>query len=77
VFHERRPKGKRPQNQDPAVAYFYSAAQHRSSGVLWSIFALALIVAGFKVITEGKGGFHRYHRLRTLRSCDGIERLGS
>jgi hypothetical protein len=32
-------------NQDPAVDYFYSAAKHRSRGVLWPIFTPALIPA--------------------------------
>jgi len=32
--------------QVPAVVYFYSAAKHRSRGVLWSIFAPALITRG-------------------------------
>jgi hypothetical protein len=44
VSHEPCLKGKRPQDQDPAVDFFYSAAKRRSRGVLWSIFALALII---------------------------------
>jgi hypothetical protein len=43
VSHETCRKSNSSWNQDPAVAYFYSAAKHRFRGVLWSIFALALI----------------------------------
>jgi hypothetical protein len=47
VSHETCRKSNSSWNQDPAVAYFYSAAKHRFRGVLWSIFALALIAVLF------------------------------
>jgi hypothetical protein len=37
--------GNSSRNEDPAVDYFYSAAMHRSRGVLWPSFAPARIVA--------------------------------
>src|ERR1017187_9333167 len=43
VSHRPSPQGNGSRNEDPAVDYFYSAAEHRSRGVLWSIFAPALI----------------------------------
>ena len=38
MSHEPRHQGHSSENQDPAVDYFYSAAKHRSRGVLWPIF---------------------------------------
>jgi hypothetical protein len=35
--------GNSSRNEDPAVDYFYSAAMHRSRGVLWPSFAPARI----------------------------------
>jgi hypothetical protein len=43
VSHKPTLPGNGSRNKDPAVDYFYSAAKHRSRGVLWSIFAPALI----------------------------------
>src|ERR1035437_3527967 len=43
VSHKPPLPGNGSRNKDPAVDYFYSAAKHRSRGVLWSIFAPALI----------------------------------
>ena len=43
VFHEPSHPGKCSRNQNPAVDYFYSAAEHRSRGALWPRFAPARI----------------------------------
>src|ERR1035437_9002110 len=43
VSHKPPLPGNGSRNKDPAVDYFYSAAKHRSRGVLLSIFAPALI----------------------------------
>jgi len=43
VFHEPCHQGNSSRKQDPAVANFYSAAEHRSRGALWPSFALARI----------------------------------
>ena len=44
MFHEPCHQRNRSRNQDPAVDYFYSAAEHRSRGALWSSFAPARIL---------------------------------
>ena len=43
MFHEPCQQGNSSRKQDPAVDYFYSAAEHRSRGALWLGFALARI----------------------------------
>ena len=55
-------EGKRPQNQDPAVDCFYSAAKRRSRRVLWSIFALALTPAEELATLIHETGHELLHR---------------
>jgi hypothetical protein len=43
VFHELRHQSNSSRKQGPAVANFYSAAEHRSRGALWPSFAPARI----------------------------------
>lgn len=43
MFHEPCLQGNSPRKQDPAVANFYSAAEHCSRGALWPSFALVSI----------------------------------
>src|ERR1019366_6100358 len=52
VFHEPCLQGNSSRKQDPAVANFYSAAEHRSRGALWPSFALARI----RVLPLNTGG---------------------
>src|ERR1039458_7602562 len=45
----------RSQNQNPAD-YFYSAAPHRSRGVLWPIFTPARIPVTLRIEGQGRSG---------------------
>ena len=47
MFHEPCHQRNGSRNQDPAVDYFYSAAEHRLRGALWPSFAPARILVIF------------------------------
>ena len=62
MFHEPCQQGNSSRKQDPAVDYFYSAAEHRSRGALCPSFAPARIGAEllFEMLSQ------RYERGSTL-----------
>ena len=64
MFHEPCHQGNSSRKQDPAVAYFYSAAEHRSRGALWPSFAPARIFGVFCPIFRTHG--HRANNKNEL-----------
>ena len=77
MFHEPRHQGNSSRKQDPAVANFYSAVEHRSLGALWPSFALARIFSeGNRSCAQGelilRGDRHRFlggGRGKALQDC--------